>query len=248
MLKKLFLLAVILSPCFLNAQTTETRKLSSFNRLKAGGSFQTIIEQGNEETARIEAEGIDTKKIITEVQNNTLKLRLENGNYRNIKVTVFITYKSLSSVSQSGSGKLTCNSDLDAKEFELGSSGSGGLIVKGKIKAQKVDIGVSGSGGAEVNAVEAEDLEISVSGSGGLVISNGKVKNEDIEVAGSGSIRAFGVSAGNASISIAGSGSVDLSVETSIKGRIAGSGNINYKGNANILSSSTAGSGRIRKV
>ena len=77
------------------AQGTETRKLSSFSKLEAGGSFDVILETGTEESVRIVAEGVSPEKIITEVKNNTLEVYMKKDNYRNIKIRVYVTYKSL---------------------------------------------------------------------------------------------------------------------------------------------------------
>jgi len=47
--------------------------------------------------------------------------------------------------------------------------------------------------------------------------------------------------------SISGSGSIDISVSQSLEGRIAGSGNINYEGDAQVTKAGIIGSGRIHK-
>lgn len=236
------------APLLISAQSTETRKLGSFDRLKCSGSFQTTIKLGNAPSVVIEADGVETKAFITEIRDNTLSVYMEKGLHFNIKAKVFITYTALRSISQSGSGKLVCESPIDAREFDLGSSGSGGLIVKENIKAGTLHMGISGSGRVQVESIDAEKVDVGLSGSGGLHINKGKAKDLEARLSGSGGFKAFGLMAENATISLAGSGGAEISVENSLNGNIAGSGNISYKGNPGNVSNHTAGSGRMRKI
>lgn len=248
MVKNILMLILMSAPLLISAQSIENRNPGAFEGLKISGSFQTTIRHGDATGVKIEAEGVETSAIITEIKDNTLSVYLKKGNYRNINVKVFITYTSLSSISHSGSGKLVCESPIDAKEFNLGSSGSGGLIVKENIKAGKLHMGISGSGSVQVEGLDAENLHVGISGSGGLHVANGKTNDLAVEVAGSGGFKAFGLTAGNATISLAGSGGAEITVENTLTGNIAGSGNISYKGNPGNISNHTAGSGRIRKI
>ena len=248
MIKNILTLMLMAAPFLISAQSIENRNPGSFDGLKVSGSFQTTVRHGDAPAVKIEAEGVETNAIITEINDNTLSVHMKNGDYRNIKVRILITYTALRSISNSGSGKLICESSIDAKEFNLGSSGSGGLVVKENIKAGKLHMGVSGSGSVQVNGVTTDDMHVGISGSGGLHIENGKADHLAVELAGSGGFKAFGLTASNANISLAGSGGAEISVEDTLNGNIAGSGNISYKGNPGNISTHTAGSGRMRKI
>ncbi len=123
------------------SQGTETRKLSSFSKLEVSGSFDVNMETGNEESVKIIAEGVGLEKIITEVKGNTLDIYLERGEYRNIKVKIYLTCKSIDAIDKSGSGNLTCNSDLSADNFDLDFSGSGNVTGKKNKSASKLKSG-----------------------------------------------------------------------------------------------------------
>src|SRR5690606_23620558 len=132
------------------AQNEETRPLASFTELHAGGSWDVILEQGNTEEVRLEGRNIDLDKVITEVKNNALHIYLEKGNYRNIDLKVYVTYKNLEVIHKSGSGNLKNTSDLSASDFELH---------------------LSGSGNADLRNIDAENLLVSLSGSGNLSLT-----------------------------------------------------------------------------
>ncbi|MFT4015708.1 MAG: head GIN domain-containing protein [Agriterribacter sp.] len=245
-IKSLLLSCFLLTGSILSAQQTETRKISAFNKIDAGTPFDVFTEEGNEESVKLVLENIVLDNVITEVKDKILKVYLKKGNYKNIKGKVYITYKNLEAINNSGSGNLICNSDIKSGDFSIGLSGSGNASTK-KIKAKQFKVRKSGSGKVEVSDIETEIAEISISGSGDLYIKNGYAKKEKINISGSGNVNASGVQTDECAVSISGSGNVDVNVAKQLYGIISGSGNIVYEGDAQVNSSNIAGSGRIRK-
>jgi type 1 fimbria pilin len=227
---------IYLIPQFAAAQTSETRSVGSFNGVESGGSFETRLQRGDEESVKITAEGIDPKKVY-----------LQKGSYRNIKVKVLVTFKNLESISNSGSGSLISESEFSAKSMKLSFSGSGNASLKGKIKADETNIQVSGSGSVNLGTLETGSLNLAVSGSGELQIASGIARSENIQISGSGSLNAFGLQSETCAIAVSGSGSASLTVTKTLDGSVSGSGNVNYKGDAAIVNSTIRGSGRIHK-
>src|ERR1044072_649718 len=123
------------------AQQTETRNVTDFTKLDIGGSFDAVLRQGNETSVKIVTENIDTKKILTETNGNTLRVSLEKGFYKNIKIKLEITYKNLEALDKSGSGNLSCESDLGGTgDFNLSLSGSGNMTIEGTVKGTNISI------------------------------------------------------------------------------------------------------------
>lgn len=245
--KNILFLVVLLLSNVAFTQERETRKISTFNKLEVGGSFDVIIEQGNNNIVTIESKGIDPEKIITEVKGDVLKVYLEKGSYRNINTTVFITYKSLEGISSSGSGNLICKSNLSAPAFKFSNSGSGNATSQGNIQAEHLSINLSGSGNVKVASLEAEEFDLSMSGSGNFDASSGYATKLLIHKSGSGDIKATGVKSDICSVNMSGSGNVAISANQSIEANMSGSGNINYQGDATISKVKISGSGEINK-
>ena len=247
-MKYLLFFAVLFISCESFAQETETRKVSSFNKLEASGSSDVIIEKGDENLITIKYRGIDPKKIITEVKNEVLKVYLEKGNYQNTSVTVYITYKNLEAISNSGSGNLRCISDLAAPEFRISNSGSGNFECQGNIKAEQLSCSLSGSGNAKIASIETGSLELSMSGSGDFDIAKGTASRLSLQKSGSGDFEAFGVKSDVCTLSMSGSGDVEISANKTIEARMSGSGNITYKGDAVVNKIRSSGSGEIKRI
>lgn len=242
---KIILLSAILLLCHVAfAQETETRKVGSFNKLEAGGSFDVVLEQGNENTVTVEAKGVDPEKIITEVKGNVLKVYLKKGNYRNIQATIYITYQDLESISNAGSGNLRCKSDLSAPTFKFSNSGSGDAVAEGNIKGDRVSFDISGSGNVKVASLEAKDFDLSMSGSGNFEASSGRVAEFSIDKSGSGNVKAREVKTEVCTVDMSGSGNIAISASQSLKGNVSGSGNIDNQGDATV-NVQVSGSGKV---
>lgn len=210
------------------AQNTETRTPGSFKRLSIGISGDVELVEGNEESIKIQASGVNLEEIETEVFGDKLRIRWRKG-YRNWRrrtnVKIWLTYRSLESISIGGSAD---------------------VIAKSVLKGDQLYLRVSGSGNIE-GKVAVNTLETKISGSGRIYIS-GVTKSQMIGISGSGSIRAFDLQSNSADIRISGSGSARIQVKDAIKAKISGSGSVRYKGNPAKIISKSSGSGSVRSV
>ncbi|WOC40465.1 head GIN domain-containing protein [Polaribacter sp. HL-MS24] len=205
-------------------QITKTRTVSSFNEINVGGSFEVILVKGTEGKITIEAEENIIPYIETEVDGDRLKIQYKrNTNIRSTKsVTIRVQIKDLESVSLGGSGKISSEDLIKAKDF-------------------KVNIG--GSGNIDLH-LEVQNGSASIGGSGNLIL-RGKAEKMRSKIAGSGSIKAYAFTADDLNASIAGSGNIKITVQTKIKAKVVGSGNIYYKGNPKHVDTKSIGSGDV---
>jgi hypothetical protein len=223
----LFLIAGIAGKTF--AQSEETRSVSGYHGVSTGGSFMVHVKIDGTESLRLKGDADDLRKIETIVENGVLKIRLPKEEERRHeyigRVDVYVTAKSLSSVSLGGSGSI----DVD-----------------GVVKGEDVKVSMGGSGNIRA-AVESNNLTVSIAGSGNIDLQ-GKADVSHISIAGSGNLKAADLKVNEADISIAGSGDIRMEINKSISAHIAGSGSVDYTGNATAVNISSAGSGRVRKM
>ena len=85
------------------SQKKEERKLADFNEVRVSNAINLYLKQGNETKAVIEADGIELDEVVTEVSGGGLKVSIKkNNNFRrSIHVKVYLTYKSIESISKS---------------------------------------------------------------------------------------------------------------------------------------------------
>jgi hypothetical protein len=239
MKKSILILAVILFTANIQAQswgdkkikgngnmTTITRTTDNYDGISCAGSMDYILVEGEEGKITIEGEENLLKYIITEVNDDKLIVKVENGvNLKtslNKTIKIKIPFKDISEVSLAGSG------DLWSEDT---------------IKASNLEISLAGSGDVKIT-VDATSVEGSLAGSGDLTLK-GKTINLEANVAGSGDFHGYDLQADNTEVSIAGSGDAKVVSNESLKARVSGSGDIEYKGNPTKEDTKVNGSGSI---
>jgi hypothetical protein len=206
--------------------TTETRTTGDYDAIKCAGSMDFVLVAGDEGKIKIEGEENLLKHVVTEIKNDKLIVKVEKGiNLKpswNKTIKVTIPFKDISAVSLAGSGDLW-NED--------------------KISSNNLNVSLAGSGDVTLN-VEASSVKGSIAGSGDLTLK-GSTNDLEAKVAGSGDFHGFELQANNTEVSIAGSGDAKVVSNKSLKARVAGSGDIQYKGNPDREDTKVSGSGSI---
>ncbi|MBC8053181.1 MAG: DUF2807 domain-containing protein [Sphingobacteriaceae bacterium] len=210
-----------------NEIPAEERRVSDFTGISSSGSFDVYIKMGNTEDLRIEGDEEDIKNVETKVEKGTLKIRSIKSsgwswNSRQ-KIKIYITAKSLNSLSVSGSGHMEVN---------------------GTLKANTLNTQVSGSGNIRIG-IETSTLNSSVSGSGSIKVS-GRTSGAHISVSGSGQFQGRNLKTSTTDVKVSGSGNASIYADDKLNAVLSGSGSINYSGNAQV-NQTKSGSGRISR-
>ncbi|MHA7128204.1 head GIN domain-containing protein [Algoriphagus namhaensis] len=208
------------------AQDTEIRTPGSFTQIESGGSWDVHVKIGNKDEVRLESKGFDLNKVITEVDGDKLKIKLEKGNYRNVNIEVFVTVRELESIGGSGSGSIYVESDIESRNFSIGNSGSGNI---------------------EMRRLETGKLNVGMSGSGVVVIEGGSAESANIGQSGSGDFKGLELTAESVKVGKSGSGSTYIGVTENLTVGSSGSGNVYIKGDPKNQQISSSGSSRVIK-
>lgn len=235
MKKSILLIAVLCIATSIQAQkkikgngnmTTITRTTSDYDGISCAGSFDYVLVAGKEGTIKIEGEENLLQYIITDVNDGKLVVKTENrinlqsSNNKTIKIT--IPFKDIDNVSLSGSGD---------------------LWNENTISSTNLNVSLSGSGDLKLN-IEASSVKATLAGSGDLTLK-GKTGDLDASVSGSGDFHGFDMMSNNTEVSVNGSGDADVVSNERLKARVAGSGDIRYKGSPKNEDTKVAGSGSI---
>ncbi|GAA0744219.1 head GIN domain-containing protein [Gaetbulibacter jejuensis] len=234
MKKSILFLAFLACSFIANAQkikgngnmTTITRSTSDYDGIKCAGSFDYILVAGTEGNITIEGEENLLEYIVTEVKGGNLIVKTENNvNLRTSKgktIKITIPFKDINNVSLAGSGDLW-NED--------------------KITSTNLDVALAGSGDVVLN-VEASSIVGKLAGSGDLTLK-GNTNELEAKVSGSGDFHGFNLQSNHTNVAVAGSGDAEVVSNISLKARVAGSGDIEYRGNPKTEDTKVAGSGSI---
>lgn len=243
----------------------ESRPISGVTGVDLATIGSVIIEIGDKESLRIEAEDNLLKYFETSIRGGTLEISTDptSINLRPTKpVYFFLTVEKLDLASISGSGDIQVPDlktsrfsasiggsgdinmgNLDGEQLEIDIGGSGDVST-GRVKVNSLRVKINGSGDITLSELVGDELSMNVNGSGSLRIDDGSVNTQDIDVNGSGNLHAEDLSSKVSRIRIGGSGDINIWVIDTLDARIMGSGNIRYYGRP-AVSSSGNGSGDI---
>lgn len=241
----------------------QTRVLSGFNAITSVNSVDVFVKQGDAFSVVVRADGNLLNYIKTEVSHNTLVISVTRNIWRAKKLEVYVTMKALQKVVLSGSGDFYCKSPFSVQNLQFVLNGSGD--VKAVLLAKNVQIKVNGSGDVDVSGIRG-NLDVDVNGSGDVEADKLQLETCSLNVTGSGDVKLNGrtalltavtigsgdVEAGGlaaVSVSVKNTGSGDMSVHAidKLEVTLAGSGDLGYTGNPDVLKVSTSGSGEVYK-
>ncbi|MDY0990177.1 head GIN domain-containing protein [Flavobacterium sp. CFBP9031] len=208
--------------------TTETRTTGDYDGIRISGFFDVDLVSGKEGKIILKGEENLLSKIKVEVEGNELKVYIERGvqlrTSMGKKIQVIVPFEKISAVTLSGSG--------DVKS-------------KNKINSDSFSAKLSGSGNFDLD-VDSRNFDLALSGSGDIVLK-GKADSFTSKISGSGNVNASNLKSQTVDVTVSGSGNSVVTCESSITGRVSGSGNIKYLGNPEKRDVKVSGSGKIYK-
>ncbi|MEM6718136.1 MAG: head GIN domain-containing protein [Bacteroidota bacterium] len=206
--------------------TTVTRTTSDYEGVSVAGFFDVELVAGTEGKITLKGESNLLEYVTTEVKNNVLKIKTKKGynlrTSRGKSIVITVPFQDINKVSLSGSGDVYTKDTIKTDSFKMALAGSGDVIID----------------------IDTDNLKMAVSGSGDMT-AKGNAGKAEIALSGSGDIHAYGLKAKSATVSLAGSGDIRVHATDYLKARVAGSGDITFKGKPAKQDTKVAGSGSI---
>lgn len=209
----------------LYAQDSEERNVGSFDEVKVAQAINCYLKQGSSEKVRVEVEGsIDLDDVVTEVSGSKLSIHLDRGNYRNVHVKVYVTYKSLEGITVSSAADVYSENVIKSSSLELSASSAGSMELD----------------------VDVDEMEISASSSGDVEVS-GKANYLEADASSAGEIDAFDVEAKSVRAQASSAGSIKVTANEEIRADASSGGSVRYKGNPTKSNTDSSSGGSVRK-
>lgn len=207
---------------------SELREVSGFNRISLAGVGNLIIEPGDRESLRIEAEPDVLPRIITQAKGGKLTIRLKRSGLpllsRHSKsIDYYVTVRELEAIDVSGSG-----------------------TVRGsRLCSDRLRLAVSGSAKVDLDLLVA-DLRTKVSGAARIRLA-GRADRQELVVSGSGEYCAGELVSDECVVAISGSAKGTVNVNERLEARISGSGRVSYVGDP-AVDQRVSGVGRVNRI
>ncbi len=191
--------------------TKEIRQVQNYNDISVAGSFDVKLVSGKEGKITVNADENLLPYLITEVENQSLKIKWKNGFNISHQSNIII--------------------DVPVENIsKLSLAGSGDIVTKNLILSEStLKVALAGSGDIKI-AVKVDNLSAAISGSGDISLI-GITNTFEASIAGSGDINGYDLIATDANFKISGSGGIKANVSAMLNVSIVGSGDVYYKGN-----------------
>ena len=209
----------------------QLRKLSgSFHAVEVSSAIDLYLSQGEDEAIAVSAAKTeDIAKIITEVDNGVLKIRIQNTGRifwgsKNAKFRAYVSFKNIDKISGSGATNVYIEGSLVGSNLEVHLSGASDL--KGSLKLDNLAIDLSG----------ASDIMV-----------NGLVSKVNVSASGASSMKAFDLVTDNCTAHASGASDIKVTVNKELDVHASGASDVHYKGNAVIKELHTSGASSVAK-
>jgi len=243
LLATLILATIVLSACSIGDVRTvrgsgdvveETREVSDISGVNLATIGHLIIEVGDTESLRIEAEENLMEHLETEVRGGKLRIGTKDRIRLDATepVNYYLTVTDLDTIEITSAGDINAP-DLDAERFSINISSSGDLEI-GDLEADTLTVKISSSGDVTLGELNADTLEIDIDSTGNLDITGGEVKSQDINISSTGKYAAEELVSDEADVRINSTGSVTIWVLDQLKANLGSSGDLRYRGNPTV--------------
>ncbi|MFN9502262.1 MAG: head GIN domain-containing protein [Chryseotalea sp.] len=219
------ILSALVFGCFIAfGQDTETRKVVSFRGIKAQEAIDVYLKKGTKEEIKIEASGVATSDVLTELSGDYLKIHMKDGRYRNKNVKVYVIYVELNKISVSSAASVYHQGVLYADKLEINASSAGDMELKIAVSTLQAE------------ASSAAKIEVT-----------GTAKKVYVEASSAGDISAFGLQTDIATADASSAGNIQVSVKDELNAEASSGGSILYRGNPDKSNTRASSGGSVRK-
>lgn len=226
----LFLIGMSFNSLVLRAQETRKVTVSNFSGVSVSTGIELYLTQGTTEAAKVVAlEGV-VNEVQVEVKDNNLIVKFRESNgltgmWKNRKAKVYVTYKSLNSISAtSGSSAVTENV---LKTDKLSAKATSGAELKLNVICKDL----------EVHATSGADAELT-----------GKATNIDFKATSGADIKAYELVTDYGRVGVTSGADVKLTVNKGLETTSTSGGSIRYKGSASLNNHSSSRTGDVKRV
>lgn len=205
------------------------RKVDAFQAIMISGPFTVHFSSGSEYQLAVSAtDAAARERIITQVKDGKLEIRLDGNSWKNwkgnSKFTVYVSSPEIKSIVASGAV------DFDIHDL---------------MKTKKLDLIFSGASDFSGN-IEASSLSATFSGGSDMNVK-GKVSNLKLIMSGASDCKCYGLSTDIADIIASGASNVQIYVNQSITAVASGASDVEYKGSPTKTQTRASGASSVTK-
>jgi len=206
----------------------QVRAVKGYHGIEVGSAIDLYLSQGDEETVVVSAKDERWRdRIITEVVDGILKIRLQSGHFStgNNKLKAYVSFVALDKLSASGASNVYVDGVISGNKLSLTLSGASDF--KGAIRVGELQLDQNGASDAKITGVVA-----------GLAV---------IRLSGASDVKGYDLTVESCEASASGASDIRITVNKELKANATGASSVYYKGEGVISESRASGASTIKK-
>jgi len=205
-----------------NNVISKKRKVNNFDAIHASNGLDVYLTQGDKNSITVEADENLHEIIITEVSNNTLRIKTEENIWRAKSRKVHVTFTDVTSIKATSGSEVKSENTLQFNSIAL--SATSGADLELELKADHVDSSCTSGAGIELSGSTTDHITKASSGS---------------------SIDAYNLESKNVEAGVSSGADIKVFALESLTAKASSGGDVRYKGNPEKVSKKSSSGGNI---
>lgn len=226
---KNWIIVMLLMAVGFNANASDFEiEVGEFSEIKAMGKYKVTLKQGDANKVEVfngDEEDLADDRIVAEVDDDELVLRLKGDTYGERDLEIVVTYVNINKLTS----KLGCH-----------------VVVESPLKGEEVKL-ISESGG-KIKAEIRSDKVIAEISAGGSIHLDGETGEAEYKISMGGTIGAVSLAAVSVKATVTAGGEIICSVEEDLSVKITSGGNVSYMGEPEGFEQNITLGGKITKL
>lgn len=211
----------------INDPNAQLRPVKGYHGIRVSSAINLYLSQGQEEKVVVSAKDVKMRdRIITEVVDGILVIRLEGKLWRrlgNNKLKAYVSFTTLDQISASGASD---------------------VFVDGVISGDRLSLDLSGASDFK-GAIKVNELRLDQSGASDSQITGQVGGQATIRTSGASDVKAYDLEVDNCSVRASGASDIRITVNRQLDTDLSGASSVYYKGAAVIRESRSSGASQV---
>ncbi len=140
-MKHCFLIVFLFSWLVSNAQKTETREISSFDKIEVTGNIKVEMKMGETESIKIKTMNVDPSEVVTEVKNKLLKIKMGSNLFDdNVQVTIYVAFKEIREVTSNAGAEIKIQDKIKGDKIFASATSGGRILMEVDLNAIEIKV------------------------------------------------------------------------------------------------------------
>ncbi len=162
--------------------------VGQFDEVEVSNAMNLFIRQGDKQTVVIKSQANIFERVHAKTRDGRLEIELEQGNYHNTDISVYVTVPNIKYIGGSGASQVELSHFDKMRSLELDFSGATKFIAVGpETEIDQLFVDISGAGEMNAFLLKCKKINLDLSGASSCEIY--ATENLNLDISGASEVR-----------------------------------------------------------